>query len=359
MFLPSLEGGGGERVGLLIAEALIDAGFAVEVPVACKTGTYARHELASTHVIDLGAPNELLCLPHFLRYYDRSKPDLVVAVLHTAKITTGLAAKLRPDLRFMLSVHHDLPSHPFWTRRLFGYRFERWLDRKALHAHVVARAMAPQITAFFGIAQERVSTVLNASQHEHADGAIAPEHEAIFDRPVIMTAGRMVDQKNHDMLIDAFHRAGIAHDVRLLILGDGKNRRALERQVARLGLGDSVAMPGFVPDVRPYMRRARCFVLPSRSEGLGIVLLEALASGVPVAAFDCPVGPREVLQDGKLGRLIPAGDVAGLICALRDAAAGRIAPADPADVAAMLALVHVDAVKRGYVAMVRQALEMA
>lgn len=356
VFIPSLQGAGAERMGLLLAETLVEAGYAVEIPVACVTGSLVGHGIAATHVVDLKAPNELLCLPQFLRYVDRSKPDLVVAIVHTAKMTAGLARKLRPGLNVILSVRHDLPTHPFWLRRLLGYGFERWLYKGISRVHVVSRDLIPQVVEHFGIEQSRVTAVYNPIRKSSAIGDIAPEHEALFDRPVIMTAGRMVEQKDQKLLIEAFHRAGLAGRVRLLILGEGVKRPELERQVRQLQLEDSVAMPGFAIDVRPYMRRSIGFVLSSRSEGLANVLLEALDSGTAVASFDCPVGPREILSDGRLGRLVSLGDVEELAQAMRDMADGTLTPPDRGDVARLMADFQLDAVKRRYVEMVERAL---
>jgi len=69
-----------------------------------------------------------------------------------------------------------------------------------------------------------------------------------------------------------------------------------------------VCLPGFVANPYPYIRRASVFVLASRAEGLGLALLEALTLGVPCVATDCPSGPREILQEGRLGILVPIGD---------------------------------------------------
>ncbi len=356
VLLPSLEGRGAERMGLLLAEALIEAGYEVEIPVACKVGALVDHGVARTHVVDLAAPNEILSLPHLLRYLDHSKPDLLIAVIHTAKMMAGCAKKLRPSLRFIISVRHDLKTHPFWLRRWFGYRLERWLYRDVDAVHVIARDIVPQVVEHFGVEQSRVVAIPNPINRGGEARSIEPEHEALFDRPVLITAGHMVAQKNHEALIDAFHRSGLAGDVRLVILGEGPLRCTLERQVVRLGLQQDVAMPGFVRDVRPYMRRSAGFLLSSRSEGLGNVLLEALSCDIPVASFDCPVGPREVLADGRIGRLIPLHDIEGLAKSMCDMISGTLVAAPAELVARQLAGYQLEHVKRRYVELAEMIL---
>jgi glycosyltransferase involved in cell wall biosynthesis len=97
-----------------------------------------------------------------------------------------------------------------------------------------------------------------------------------------------------------------------MVLGRGRDRDALLSLAAELGVADAVALPGFEPNPYPYMAHAAVFAFTSLWEGLGFVIIEALAVGTPVVATDCPSGPREILQDGKYGALVPVGDVAAI-----------------------------------------------
>ena len=108
---------------------------------------------------------------------------------------------------------------------------------------------------------------------------------------------------------------------RLLIIGEGEEREALQRLTDDFGLRERVAFPGFVDDPLSYMRGACLFVLSSAWEGFGNVLVEAMAMGTPVVSTDCPSGPREILLDGALGPLVPPGDPKALGDAMRAALA--------------------------------------
>jgi glycosyltransferase involved in cell wall biosynthesis len=106
---------------------------------------------------------------------------------------------------------------------------------------------------------------------------------------------------------------------RLAILGWGPERDSLEALSAELNISDYVALLGYAENPYQYMSRANIFVLSSAWEGLSIVLIEALALGIPAVSTDCRSGPREILADGQIGQLVPVGDVASLAQAMRKA----------------------------------------
>ena len=133
---------------------------------------------------------------------------------------------------------------------------------------------------------------------------------------MVIAVGRLVAVKDYPSLIRAFAVVRRKHDVRLMILGEGEDRPQLESLIVELGLADCVALPGFEANPYAYMAWAALFVLSSISEALPTALIEAMAVGTPVVATDCKCGPREVLQDGRFGALVPVGDVAALAAAI-------------------------------------------
>jgi len=130
--------------------------------------------------------------------------------------------------------------------------------------------------------------------------------------------GRLAKQKDFSTLLAAMGilRMEYGLEARLIILGEGNERKKLGDMARSLGLEGAIDMPGFVPEPFPYMARASIFVLSSAWEGSPNVLIEALAIGVPVVSTDCPSGPREILQGGKYGRLVPVGDSEALARAM-------------------------------------------
>jgi len=133
--------------------------------------------------------------------------------------------------------------------------------------------------------------------------------------------GRLAHEKGFDVLVRAMARVQGAWQ--LAIWGEGAERSALSKLVAELGLQDRIQLCGYASDPFRAMRDADVFVMPSRHEGFGNVLIEALACQCQVVAADCPYGPREILQDGRLGELVPVEDVDGLAEAIKRVMSGQ------------------------------------
>ena len=141
-----------------------------------------------------------------------------------------------------------------------------------------------------------------------------PANGAAPTVPVLVFAGRLEVEKDLPTLLRAFALLRQGRDCRLLIIGDGRLRPAIESECAALGLGDAVDLPGWVPNPYPLLRRAALVVLSSVWDALPTVLIEALALGTPVVSTECGAGPREILDGGRLGPLVPPGDAAALSC---------------------------------------------
>lgn len=137
-------------------------------------------------------------------------------------------------------------------------------------------------------------------------------------KPVILGVGRLARQKNFSMLIRAFAVLLKDTPATLLILGEGPERERLQTLIGALGLQQHVVLPGMVGNPFAFMRRADILALPSEEEGFGLVLIEAMAVGLPIVATRCPGGPVEILGDGEFGKLVPSNDEGAMANALRD-----------------------------------------
>jgi glycosyltransferase involved in cell wall biosynthesis len=159
----------------------------------------------------------------------------------------------------------------------------------------------------------------------------APRHSWFRpgEPPVVLGAGKLMPVKDFPALVRVVRRVRESRPVRLVILGEGAERTRLEDLVTELGLASEAFLPGFVQNPYAYMSHAGVFVLSSISEALPTVLIEAMAIGVPVVSTDCQHGPREILEGGKYGELVPVGDEGALAAAVVRALSGGQPPVPP------------------------------
>ena len=162
---------------------------------------------------------------------------------------------------------------------------------------------------------------------------------------MILAAGRLTQQKDFPTLLRAFAMLRRTAAVRLVILGEGRDRGDLERLARELGIAAEVAMPGFQQNPFAWMARSRLFVLSSAYEGLPGVLIRAMACGCPVVSTDCPSGPAEILEGGRYGRLVAVGDAAAMASAM---AAALAVPRDADSVKSRAALFSAERSADGY-----------
>lgn len=257
----------------------------------------------------------------------------VVEHLRDERPDTLLVAKA-PDARLALrarrSARHSPPivMRPGTTisERVRGPagRWKLWrLARLYRRADVIianSAGVREDIASVTGLAQDRIHLVRNPVITPDLDRLAAQpiEHPWFTQHncPIIVGAGGLRRQKDFATLIRAFALLRQQRPARLLILGRGRQEQRLRELAAELDLGDDVHLAGFVDNPYPYLARSDLFTLSSLWEGSPNVLTEALALGTPVVATDCRSGPREILQDGRYGPLVPVGDPESLATAM-------------------------------------------
>ena len=156
---------------------------------------------------------------------------------------------------------------------------------------------------------------------DHRTKAAEPVEHPWFAQhtPVVLAAGRLINLKDHATLLRAFALVAKARPAQLIIIGEGEERDNLGALAYELGIADLVELPGFRRNPFAWMAKASVFVLSSVYEGSPNVLIQAMACGTPVVSTDCPSGPREILQDGTLGTLVPVGDHSAMAEAILNA----------------------------------------
>ncbi|MBN9309875.1 glycosyltransferase [Devosia sp.] len=324
--VPSLRGGGAERVWVLMANELAARGHAVTLFVWNGEGPNARLRSDAVHLVDLGMPvseggrfgkpRTIRGLLRSIGLYRRLKPDAVFSAPEFANLVTALALALSfSRARFFPSFHaaanhrtDDLGS------RLAGL-LTAIVAARATKAIAVSAGVGRDLVAH-GMPAGKVAVIHNPlppiSTQPPRTYPWQPALDAMGAGPVIVTAGRMTEVKDQSTLLKAFARLVATRPARLVIFGEGPLLEPLKAETRALGLADRVLFPGYVTDPAECYAAADLFVLSSITEGFGNVLIEAMAAGVPVVSTDAPHGPREILEDGRFGPLVPIGDAAAL-----------------------------------------------
>jgi glycosyltransferase involved in cell wall biosynthesis len=187
-------------------------------------------------------------------------------------------------------------------------------------AVAVSDGIAQELVELAGFPEKKVERIYNAVTGPWFETCAAvPVHHPWFcddnPTPVLISAARLVPQKDHQTLLRAVALCRRTSAVRLLVLGAGPLRERLRNLAYDLQIADSVDFVGFQENPLPWMRRADVFVLSSRVEGFGIALAEALGCGTPVISTD-GYGPSEIIDRGRYGVLVPPEDPVALAAAL-------------------------------------------
>lgn len=368
-YLPALAAGGMERVTLLLAEALAARGFAVDIVLEHGVGGYLKQVPATVGRVILSAGPKWPTYWRLIKAWPREglaqlarclwATDNYVPLRRLSSLVQYMEAA-RPDVIF--AAHGRIPHLALWARRLAcvsprvatiehstyspwlkTFTHERRTDALLHYQLTLMRRLYPMMDAIVGVSdgvstdlatvahipRSRVDTIYNpVVTSALAELAAQPvEHPwfATGQPPVVLAVGRLVQEKDFATLIRAFSVLR-SHGVsaRLVLLGDGEERPRLLELAEELGISDQIDMPGWVDNPYAYMARAGVFVLSSIFEGLPVALIEALACGCPVAATDCPSGPREILEDGTLGPLSPVGDSKALATSIEQVLASPL-----------------------------------
>jgi len=331
IYMPSLFGAGGQRSMLNLAHGIAENGYGVDMVLAQAEGSFLTEVRDPVRLVDLKASRALTSLPGLLRYLRGERPRIMLSVFGYTNIIALWAWRLagvrtRLFVNEQNTVSMEAANASSWRGRMtprLMKRFYPWADGIVVVSQGVREDMAQAI----GISRDRITVIHNPSvvAAEVLEKAQAPLDHPWFQPgqpPVLVAVGRLENQKDYPTMLRAFAQVRQAGAVRLLILGEGRQRPMLEALVKELGLGQDASLPGFVTNPYAYLARASLFVLSSRWEGLPTVLIEALCCGRPVVSTDCPSGPREILKDGLYGPLVPVGDVGALARAIQTALNG-------------------------------------
>ncbi len=337
--IPTLGCGGAERVVVTLLQHLDRSRFDLALAVVDTRNAVFRAEVpGDVDFIDLGCNRVLHAMPKLMRLLWRRRPDIVFSTLGHLNLALAIFRPLLPNGTRYLARETTLLSHglseyrrPRWWRFAYG-RYYRRFDRVICQS----TAMRDDLVANFGVSQGRTTIINNPLDLDRiATAALQPlpprspgfERDATAQQPIhLVAAGRLVDQKGFDVMIEALALARKPH-LDLTILGDGPERAKLEQLALARGVAARVHFAGFQANPFAYFARADGFVLSSQYEGFPNVVLEALACGTPVIALPAPGGLREIVE--HIDGCVLARDMSApaLAAALDQWTPSRIAPA--------------------------------
>lgn len=325
LFVESLTGGGAEKITVILANGLVQRGYEVDLLMRWARGAFLKDidpkvRQFSPATARGGAFSTLVFLINYLRHH---RPKAMLTQMEKPSLLALLAGALTRYQNIIPCVHTDLTTyarleHSF--RRSLLKCLVATCYRHARRIVAVSTGVAQSTTMLIGVHAPPVDIILNGfdcattrQQAEEDSGIAWLQHKTV---PVIVACGRFVEQKGYDTLLRAFAMLRQTVPCRLVILGEGDLRPAMQNLVTTLGVAQDVSMPGFHPNPAACFARSDLVALASRVEGLSNVLVEALIVGVPIVSTDCPTGPREVLAQGKFGTLVPVDDVVALAKAM-------------------------------------------
>jgi len=324
IFIPSLHGGGAERVMVTLANGFAARGHRVDLVLSRAEGPYLTEVATNVRIIDLDRKRVLISLLPLARYLRRERPDAMLSALNHANVIAIIARKLsRVSTRLVVSERNSLANRP---AGMTGWILRATMKKLYPHADAVvavSQAMAKELVTELGLPPTKVAAIPNPVDVPtlHSLAQERPNHQWLGagQPPVVLSVGRLEPQKDYQTLLTAFAKLQSTSEARLIILGEGSQREELEQLVAQLGLTGAVDLVGFKENPFGWMAACDLFVLSSRFEGFPNVLVQAMACGAKVVSTDCPTGPNEILEGGLWGRLVAVGDADALAEAMAQA----------------------------------------
>lgn len=315
IFIRDLDGGGAQRVVINLLQGMIEQGIIPDLILSSVTGSFLNQVPPEVRIINLNSKTVMASIPALTKYLIQVKPKALISHLHSNNVASIISRDLaRVSTRLLLVSHTNfsleklsLPKKAKLLPTLMKFLYRRSATLIAV-SQGAARNLEDELNFKKNVVKTLYNPVISKNIFDKANEHV--EHPWLQPKqpPVFLTVGRLIKDKDHKNLIKAFAYLRSKHIAKLIILGEGDFQNELKALTKELGVETDVDIPGFVSNPYAYMSKASGFVLTSLHEALPTVLIEAMACGCSIISTDCPYGPREILDNGKYGLLIPLQD---------------------------------------------------
>jgi len=311
--LSDLEPGGAQRVILTILRHMDRKVFEPALVVVRPGGALTGDVPEDIQVHALKSRRVRFSFPSIFRICRAMRPQSLISTLSHLNLYLLSLRFLLPSKMELLVREANTPSmrlRATASPRLYRFLYRRFYPRAD---RVICNSlyMKEDLVNHFGLSPEKIVVIPNPVDMERIRSACdRGENPYGENRFHLVSVGRLTHQKGFDLLLKSL-KGGSREggDFDLTIVGDGPQQNVLEEMAGELGISERVEFVGHRENPFPYMAHADLFISASRYEGSPNVILESLACGTPVLAFDCPGGTREIIREGKNGWLVPAEDV--------------------------------------------------
>jgi glycosyltransferase involved in cell wall biosynthesis len=314
--IPSLAGGGAEKVITILLKHLNRDKFSLKLMLFNKIGEHLKAVPNDVEIIDLNKRTrwDFFKLIFKLRaIVKEEKPDILFSTLVYANIVTvlsGLFLQKRPRIVIREANNYKM-YFPYIRLKILKTILMQFTYKKASKIIVISKGLKNGLSEKFKIQEQQIEVIYNPidiGEITRLRGEIIAHPFIENNIPTVISIGRLSRQKNFELLLNAFALVIKEIPTCLIIVGQGELKDKLQFLSKTMGIDKYVYFAGFQRNPFAWLAKADLFVLSSRWEGFGNVIIEAMACGVPVISSDCPSGPNEIIESEKNGMLVPVNN---------------------------------------------------
>ena len=318
ILISTLSGGGAEGVSVNIANSFAKDGWTVDLVLLNLTNaTYLDRVSKKVNVEVLNTSNARFAALPLLKYIREKKPNILFVFNYEL---TSLLVILKKILRFKIQIisrnmntfsRTNLTSQEknFWIKFIVKFLISNFYS-KADYIVNQSHAMREDLLTVHPYLKKKSNVIYNPVAKHIEDYAKSHDLKVVEKQHYLLCVGRLEPQKGFKFAIKAFSELKSEFpNLRLKIVGKGKLEKELKQNAINYGVEDRVDFEGFIEDMIPYYLHAKATILTSLYEGYPNVLIESITLKTPVVAFDCPSGPKEIIENGINGYLVNNGDI--------------------------------------------------